>query len=1426
MKKISLNRAQREIAVSERVFGRGAANVISVKLTLEKFAAQQVKKAVEAVFREADIFTAALFIEEERLFFEAGGKEASPCRMMKKMAYGEACRYAEEKDHEPLNYPDVLYEAYAIPLQEGGTMLYARFHHIIIDGYGMCLFVQRVFHLLAGKEAGRSVFFGEVLEDGDEPEDDGRFWTDYFSGAEFEPAVFVETPTSMGMARASYTLEDGIEERMRRFAAENAVTVPYVLAAAYAVWLSEATGKSDAVFLMPRLNRRAGQMQTIGCYTLLVPVRVKVGQADTFADVCKNVQEAARAASSHKAYGYEQILQALRRENLISESLSEYVFNYYRYEMDTDLEYSMEVSVAGAMHNHLTWSVFQTDGKMSFGLDLRDGVYDTQRAGDFMESILQILGCGMAGGKVSEIPVIGEKEKERLLSIRGPEIAVDEAATIPSLFRDAVKRYAGRPALYAGDAQYTFEELDRASDSVACALASHGVESGDSVAFMLRRDIRLILAMLGIAKAGAAFIPVDPAYPKERVDYILADSHAKYLISDSDVEAAAGYGYLAVDELLKDTGEQFLPPKIRQEGMAYIIYTSGTTGKPKGVMLSHRGIANIVHPKNNPFNRDASENGRGIVAIGSICFDISLFEIFVMLFNGMFVELGNEKAMLDAGELARHIKRHGADILHCTPSRLASYLKNEDFAAALSGVQMVLAAGELLPGSLVHELKNNYSIRIYNGYGPTETTIGATITEAGDSQTIGTPIANTGILILNQNGKQVPYGAVGEICIYGNGVGIGYKGRKEETEEKFTDHGGKRIYHTGDLGHLLPDGRLSYHGRNDRQIKLRGLRIELSEIEKAMGAYEGVALACCIVKKIEKTEHLAGFYTAESGCAVDAEGLREFLKGILTPYMVPDILQALDEMPQTPGGKTDMKALEVIPVTYTRAYRAPESSTESAVCRAFASVLRLERAGLDDNFFELGGDSLNAMELTAEIEKELPHEEGIQIDYAAIFKHATPALLAEYLDSQSKDPTEYPIGGLDYAGIEECLAEGVRERAPGGHPSMPTGNHKESGELGNILLTGATGYLGIHILIDLLRHPEDSGKIFCLVRPNGKRTALRRMKGALFYYAEEDFSEIYGEKWAVVEGDITDSQIFMEDFTEHIDTVINSAANVAHFAYGDSLERVNTSGVKNLMEYALSAGASVCHVSTISVGGMRDASLTAGKEAHPLGIPVCHPDKPWKFTEEKLYIGQKIFNQYIYSKYMAEYALLKASADRGLAVKIMRVGNLQGRIKDGEFQMNLKTNAFTRQLSSYIKMGAVPESVYHASVNFAPVDETAHMIHVLAKTGGRCRIFHVYPPEEVAYAGLFAALGRHGHEIKVVKDEEFEALLKSLRRSDEGRTIAEGLLMERPDGHYWEIPVTQEITQRELGQYGETWTPATEEYLGRYLTALEGMDMF
>lgn len=1409
----ALHLSQREIMMAQQVRPQSAQNTISLKLHLPGCTPQAVKEAADQVLDSADIFAASLCQGEHGWQMVYGEKQSDACSLQEADKMEQVEEQMAALDRVPMDVEKQLYQAVVMPLLEGGVYLYVRFHHVIIDGYGMSLFVQKVLDVLGGKGVAESVY----VQSEKEQETAYDFWRGYFKDAAFEPSIFPEITkkTETEAHEASNTqsqsakkaepatgfgsivrpVPDALMGRIEEFGRRENVTVPYIVAAAYSFYLAQASGKPDAVFLMPRLGRTAEQLDTLGCFTLLVPVRVKTDITDSFAALCRKTAHASREASRHKYTGFDKILSILREEGTISESLSEYVFNFYRFQYQTDLAYQVRFSVAGDMHNHLTFSLFyDRDGGLNMQFDYHKSFYTKERAACLADALLAILDRGVEENALSY--AMGEAEFRKVTSIVGKQIAIKDNLTIPALFRLAAERYGDRPAVYAGGDVLTFAQLDMLSDRIACALVRRGVKEGDYAAFMLKRDIRLLPTILGISKSGAAFIPIDPAYPMERISYIMENSSASCLLSSPEVAAAENYAYINVDLLMRKEAETDLLPKIRQEQPAYMIYTSGTTGRPKGVKLSHKGIANIVHPDNNPFNRDITQNCRGIVAIGSICFDISLFEMFVPLMNGLFVELGSEKAMVDAGELAASILHHDADVLHCTPSRITAYLANPAFAEALKNIKAVLAAGEVLPGSLVKRLNSTYGIRIYNGYGPTETTIGATITEAGDDLSIGRPIANTGIVLLNGDYRPVPYGAVGEICVYGNGVGIGYHARPDETASKYRIWNGRRLYRTGDFGYFLEDGRLIYRGRNDRQVKLRGLRIELSEIENVMGAFPGVAACSCIVRKIDRTDHLVGFYTVAGQETVDVEKLREHMKSRLTSYMVPDVLKELTAMPQTPNGKTDLKALLEEAVEYKRAYRAPVTEREKLMCSAFEKTLKLPQAGLDDNFFELGGDSFSAVTLVLHVEELLKLEKN-QIAFGDVYQYPTPALLLERLYKEAQTNKAYDISQLNYQGFSEYL-------------QAHTGVEVSRSYLGNVLLTGATGYLGAHILVELLRNQKLCGKIICLARPKKTLSAEKRVRTALFYYAEEDFSKEYGEKWEVMEGDITQPGLFTkeQDACCKIDTIINSAANVAHFSYGDTLEKINTDGVKNLIRYALRQKALLCQISTISVAGM--TAKDALQES---------------FGEADFYIGQEIQNKYIYSKYMAEYEMMRAAVDEGLKVKLMRVGNLQGRISDGEFQMNMNSNAFTRQFASYIKIGAVPQSVYEAGVNFSPVDETAHNIVSLMLVP-KAATFHVYPPNEVRYADLFRGMEKIGYQVLVLPDEVFDERIEKLKRTKEGREQIEGLFTKESAGGYREIPVVQKYTEQYLKELSEGWSRITEEYIEKYLSALDGMGYF
>lgn len=1393
MDRIPLGPSRREIWSNERAFPGQAVNTIAFALTLPETTAAELSRALDRV-EEAARDLLSLTLSEG-----PGGPWLTPGPGLLRegadlCSQGEAEARWEAAAAERLP-AGRLTHAVTYPLSEGGVLLSLRFHHVLVDGYSMCQIAQLVLSALEGKALPSLPPAPETEETAEAAEADRAFWRSCFAGLSHESALFLEEGQGLRRRVDRYPLSPDLSRRIDQAAARMGVTPASVFAGALGLYLARSTQRPDAVFLMPRLNRDTPALRSQGgCRTMAVPVRLPAGEAADFAGLCRLARTQAAAASAHKGYGLTRLLGELRQAGLAEEGLSQYTLNFYQPRLHASLPFSIRLSMDGAMHNHLTLNITRLQGPYELAYDSREGVYTPERTAAFHEALLAILEQGLAGKKpLEEFSIVGRREGEALLALRGESAPISHTDTIPGLFSRAARQYAGRPALYAGETAYTFQELDRLSNRVANALLRRGAGRGEPVLFLLPRDRRLVPVLLGILKAGAAFVPVDPAYPKSRVDYILENSGASVLISVPEV--SGGRPFTDADDLLRWPEEGDPAVAIPQEQTAYCIYTSGTTGRPKGVMLSHRGIVNITRPDNNPFNRDLCRNGRGLVMVGSICFDISLFELFVPLLNGLFVELAPEDALADPGKLARLIRAHGANLLHCTPSRLSAYLREPEFAAALREVEAVLSAGEVLPGSLADTLRRDYGLRIYNGYGPTETTIGATITEAGDNRTIGRPIGNAGVLILDRAGRLLPWGAEGELWVWGDGVGIGYLGLPEQTAERFVTRLGRRMYRTGDLGRLLPDGRILYRGRNDQQVKLRGLRIELSEIENQMRAFPGVREARAAVRTLAGSQHLVGFYTAGRGERVSPEALAAHLKEHLAYYMVPDILKELPAMPQTPGGKVDDKALAREPVAYVRVYRAPETPLQEKLCAAFSAVLQEERIGLDDNFFSLGGDSLHIAELVSEIEERCPEA---SLAFEDVFRCPTPALLERHLTRRAAgepDRRDNLLPALDYRGLDRVLSPN-RSGPPARRP------------LGTVLLTGVTGFLGIHVLLELLRQPAAWDNILCLVRPTRRLSGEQRLKGVLFYYGEADGAGLLGKRLFPVEGDLeTDLSAALGD--RPVDTVLNCAASVAHFAYDDKLRRSNVEGVRRLLAFCRSRGAALAQVSTISVAGVS---------------PSQSP--PRTLTEEKLWMGQEIHNQYILSKYLAEYELLRSAAREGTAVRILRVGNLQGRLADGEFQMNSRTNAFVRRLASYVKLGLAPRSLFEGTVNFSPVDEVARVMTALLQLEGPRSVFHVYPPEEIPWRTLFAALGDMGRPVEPAEDRDFAALVERQAKTREGKALLEGLLLERGDLRYRENPVDASLTAGTLRAMGVGWNPITRDYLDRCLGVLEDYFMF
>jgi nucleoside-diphosphate-sugar epimerase len=504
-------------------------------------------------------------------------------------------------------------------------------------------------------------------------------------------------------------------------------------------------------------------------------------------------------------------------------------------------------------------------------------------------------------------------------------------------------------------------------------------------------------------------------------------------------------------------------------------------------------------------------------------------------------------------------------------------------------------------------------------------------------------------------GNPLPVGVIGELYIGGAGLALEYFGNPELTKAAFVFVNGERFYKSGDLARFTESGEIEILGRNDGQIKLRGLRIEPGEIENQINAITGISSCAVVVKKIRSNEHLAAYYTAAR--EIPPEEIRDALSLSLTKYMVPTAFLQMERFPATPNGKTDIKALPEPKLLKSEDYEPPANQTEADFCEIFAALTGLERVGANDSFFDIGGTSLTVTQLTIEAMKK-----GFDIGYGDVFANPTPRQLSKLCGRTDGEIFGKDDDGFDYTSINSLLKENTIE-------SFTDGKQRE---LGNICLTGATGFLGIHVLYEFLKN--ERGAAYCIVR-GGKNDSVKRLKTLLVYYFSNSFDELFGSRIVVVEGDVTSNETYEKLRSLPIDTLINCAANVKHFSAGTDIEDINVGGVKCALDYCLEAGVRLIHISTASIAGM---SVDG------------YPSPDTVLTEQMLRFGQDISNKYVRSKFTAERLVLEACAVDGLDAKIMRVGNLMARASDGEFQANFNTNSFLGMLKAYSVIGSVP----------------------------------------------------------------------------------------------------------------------------------------
>jgi len=832
----------------------------------------------------------------------------------------------------------------------------------------------------------------------------------------------------------------------------------------------------------------------------------------------------------------------------------------------------------------------------------------------------------------------------------------------------------------------------------------------------------------------------------------------------------------------------------KAENLAYMIYTSGSTGKPKGVMLEQRNLLNLI--EYILMTRKLTPDD--IVAeFASFCFDASVIDLFAPLTAGAVLYILPESIRKDAVAVGK-------------------FIKEEKITTATFPTQMGELVAELLDDApslkfvtLGGEKFKYYRDRTYqmiNGYGPTENTVSSTefwVDKQYDNIPIGKSQRNIRSYIVDENMKRLPVGASGELCHAGRQIARGYHNLPEKTASVFVENPfsvcdeDKRLYRTGDMVRMKGDGNIEYIGRIDSQVKIRGYRIELGEIEGALLKHDKVKNAAVIVIEKGGNKYITAYYTGE---IIPEDELKLFLNPLIPDYMMPSFFVHLEKMPVTPGGKIDKKALPVPEVTTTAstAYVEPVTAVQIKLCEIFEKALGIEKVGIEDNFFELGGSSLTASKVAV-----MCLSKNISIVYADIFKYPTIRELSAIVDNSEafENPqSENEFSSYNYNRIQSVISGNVEENV----------NQVTKEEIGDIMITGATGFLGIHVLKAYLDNYD--GKVYCLVRKGKYESMEKRMMHMLMYYFDNPCQELFGERIICVDGDIT-SKEQVEKFADYkFNTIINCAACVKHFAAGDVLEKINVHGVENLIEFCKNSGRRLIQISTVSVAG-------EGSDGVP---PMSRV-----FNENDLYIGQNITNEYIRTKFLAERAVLEAVSS-GLDGKVIRVGNLMSRNSDGEFQINFITNGFLRSLRGYEAVGKFPIGAMHEVTEFSPIDSTALAVLRLVQTDRRFTVFHACNSHHIYMADLIYAMRSHGFDIDIVSDEEFEAAVKEFAKNSDDSDVVSGLIAytAHNENEIYTLDYSNRFTAQVLYRLDYKWPVTDDRYLESAIEALDRLAFF
>lgn len=1187
---------------------------------------------------------------------------------------------------------------------------------------------------------------------------DENFWKDYVKTLPSTKLFHNLNSFDKNGTRYIQPIENSLFDSISNYCTENKITEYAFFLGILSIYFSKIYNLSNLTFGTPFLNRKKmlKEFESTGMFVSTLPLVTEVNTEDTFLSLCKKISSTNMSLFKHSGFPYHKIQEMYCEETNEASALYEIGFSYQINQQANSMENNDKGECSwlfsGMQNNPLTIHLITLNNDKVLNYDYLCSCFTEDEIKKMNNLILHIISQVLDGkSKISDINLLTDEDIKALDSFNSTGNIDDTNETVISIFEEVVANFPNNIALLCDGLSISYSELNKKINNLAKVLLDLEITKNTPIALFFDKSIEMIVAMFAVLKAGGCYVPILPDESSSRIEYILNDCNPGCILThkDYDTKIPTDATIINLDKINLDNSEDSCVVSISPEDVAYIIYTSGSTGTPKGTQVMHKNICSLK----NSIEKDAilkpTSNDISISLL-KYSFDASGIDIYSSLLFGGKLVLVKKDDELNPEKVIKIMEKEKVTRSFLIPKWIEHIaLQDKLLNADLSSLRILGTGGEALKPYIIENLLTKYSnLKVLNLYGPTETTMFTTykdvsVYEVKNNYTsIGKPIYGSHALIVNSNLEIMPLNTKGELVIYEDensiqNISKGYLNLPEATESRFVQiylpisNKFVKAYRTGDIAKINKQLEIEFIGRNDDVVKVNGgYLVALNEVQNKIQKLLGNNFEVCPVAIPNKNTKAIFLFITSNEKNISLYNIKNFINSNISFYMKPKKIIELEEFPRNSSGKIDKKELEHLAITYIEENKnkriPPKTDTEIDIYNYVKELIGTDDFSITDDLIDdLGIDSLSLTAIYTYLEK-------YNILIQDIYNNSNIKDLANFIDTNSSYNMSPDLTNIDNIVIP---------------------NNVKKFDLTTVLITGVTGFLGIHLLHNLLLN-EKVEKIYCIIRNKINLNGKKRLNKMIEYYfnSDEILLDLIDKKVTILNGDMAkdnfglDKKTYLEIY-ENVTTVINSAANVKHFSKPDQIRRDNVQSVANLISFC-DKNISLAHISTLSIAGYK-SELTLNKI----------------FDENTLYIYQDFNNNpYLVTKFEAEKKILEATST-GLNATIFRLGNIMPRASDGVFQENYNQNVFLASLKAIIDSKVIAKDILELKLEFSPVDECVKIILQLLENSWGNSIYHILNNKEISVSTLKSLLNFFNYTLLDVDLKTFIDELK--KHSDE-----------------------------------------------------------